>query len=52
MSNAKVLINTHAGTIELEGEDSFVRTYLDKLIRSWSAHLSEPDPRRRAAMPE
>jgi hypothetical protein len=32
MSNAKVLINTHAGTIELEGEDSFVRTYLDKLI--------------------
>ena len=32
MSNAKVLINTQAGTIELEGEDSFVRTYLDKLI--------------------
>ena len=32
MSNAKVIINTHAGTIELEGEDSFVRTYLDKLI--------------------
>ena len=32
MSNAKVLINTHSGTIELEGEDSFVRTYLDKLI--------------------
>ena len=32
MSNAKVLINTQAGTIELEGGDSFVRTYLDKLI--------------------
>ena len=32
MSNAKVLINTQAGTIELEGDDSFVRTYLDKLI--------------------
>jgi hypothetical protein len=32
MSNAKVLIDTHSGTIELEGEDSFVRTYLDKLI--------------------
>lgn len=32
MTNAKVLINTQAGTIELEGEDSFVRTYLDKLI--------------------
>ena len=29
MTNAKVLINTQAGTIELEGEDSFVRTYLD-----------------------
>ena len=32
MPNAKVLINTQLGTVELEGEDSFVRTYLDILI--------------------
>ena len=32
MSNAKVLINAQLGTVELEGEDSFVRTYLDILI--------------------
>ena len=32
MSNAKVLINTQLGTVELEGEDSFVRTYLDIFI--------------------
>ncbi len=32
MSNAKVLINTQSLTIELEGEDEFVRTYLDKLM--------------------
>ena len=32
MSNAKVLINVQLGSVELEGEDSFVRTYLDKLI--------------------
>ncbi|MBA8879546.1 hypothetical protein [Phyllobacterium myrsinacearum] len=32
MSTAKVLINTQSLTIELEGEDEFVRTYLDKLM--------------------
>ena len=32
MSNAKVLINTQLGTVELEGEDLFVRTYLDIFI--------------------
>ena len=32
MPNAKVLINTQLGTVELEGEDSFVRTYLDIFI--------------------
>jgi hypothetical protein len=32
MSIAKVLINTQSLTIELEGEDEFVRTYLDKLM--------------------
>lgn len=32
MSNAKVIINTQAVSIELEGEDGFVRTYLDKLM--------------------
>lgn len=32
MSNAKVVINTQAVSIELEGEDGFVRTYLDKLM--------------------
>ena len=32
MSNAKVLINTQLGRVELEGEDSFVRTYLDIFI--------------------
>ncbi|PWV91752.1 hypothetical protein DEV92_105103 [Phyllobacterium myrsinacearum] len=32
MSVAKVLINTQSLTIELEGEDEFVRTYLDKLM--------------------
>ena len=32
MPNAKVRIDTQLGTVELEGEDSFVRTYLDKLM--------------------
>ena len=52
MSNAKVLINVQLGTVELEGEDSFVRTYLDKLfpiieqaqLRSGSAVQATGDP--------
>ena len=32
MPNAKAAINAQLGTVELEGEDSFVRTYLDILI--------------------
>lgn len=30
--NTKVRISTHARIIELEGDDSFVRTYLEKLL--------------------
>ena len=32
MTNTKVHINTKALTIEIEGEDDFVRTYLDRLL--------------------
>ncbi len=32
MANTKVHINSKALTIEIEGEDDFVRTYLDRLL--------------------
>ena len=47
MPNAKVLINEQLGTVELEGEDLFVRTYLDILIPIIEAGLAEHQTRQR-----
>lgn len=54
MSTAKVLINTQSLTIELEGEDEFVRTYLDKLmpILERSKFGEEAHVGREAGVPE